>query len=82
MAYERPNIVLMVADDHGLDTGKYGNYAIKTPNLDALAEDGVIVTNAFCTTASCAASRSVILTGLYNHANGTYGHTHGCHHFA
>jgi len=82
MAYERPNIVLMVADDHGLDTGKYGNYAIKTPNLDALAEDGVIFTNAFCTTASCAASRSVILTGLYNHANGTYGHTHGCHHFA
>ncbi|HGE69629.1 TPA: heparan N-sulfatase, partial [Candidatus Poribacteria bacterium] len=45
-------------------------------------EDGVIFTNAFCTTASCAASRSVILTGLYNHANGTYGHTHGCHHFA
>lgn len=82
MAYERPNIVLMVADDHGLDTGKYGNHAIKTPNLDALAEDGVIFTNAFCTTASCAASRSVILTGLYNHANGTYGHTHGCHHFA
>lgn len=82
MADERPNIVLMVADDHGLDTGKYGNYVIKTPNLDTLAEDGVVFTNAFCTTASCAASRSVILTGLYNHANGTYGHTHGCHHFA
>lgn len=82
MENNRPNIVLMVADDHGLDTGKYGNSAIKTPNLDALAEDGVIFTNAFCTTASCAASRSVILTGLYNHANGTYGHTHGCHHFA
>jgi len=82
MANERPNIILMVADDHGLDIGKYGNTAIKTPNLDALADDGVIFTNAFCTTASCAASRSVILTGLYNHANGTYGHTHGCHHFA
>ncbi|HGJ64273.1 TPA: DUF4976 domain-containing protein [bacterium] len=82
MLENRPNIVLMVADDHGLDTGKYGNSAIKMPNLDNLAEDGVIFTNAFCTTASCAASRSVILTGLYNHANGTYGHTHGCHHFA
>ena len=82
MTSERPNVVLMVADDHGLDTGDYGNPAIKTPHLDALSQDGVLFTNACCTTASCAASRSVILTGLYNHTNGTYGHTHGCHHFA
>ena len=82
MTDQRPNVVLMVADDHGLDTGSYGNSAIRTPHLDALAEDGVIFTDAFCTTASCAASRSVILTGIYNHTNGTYGHTHGCHHFA
>jgi len=75
MTSERPNIVLMVSDDHGLDTGNYGNPAIKTGHLDALADDGVIFTNAFCTTASCAASRSVILTGVYNHTNGTYGHT-------
>ena len=81
MAADRPNIVLIVADDHGLDTGAYGNPAIRTPHLDALAAEGVRFTNAFCTTASCAASRSVILTGLYNHANGTYGHTHGVHHF-
>jgi N-sulfoglucosamine sulfohydrolase len=79
---KRPNIVLIVADDHGRDTRTYGNPAICTPNLDALSAEGVTFTNAFCTTASCAASRSVILTGLYNHANGTYGHTHGCHHFA
>ena len=82
MAKERSNIILMVADDHGLDTGTYGNRAIQTPSLDRLAEDGVRFTDGFCTTASCAASRSVILTGQYNHANGTYGHTHGCHHFA
>lgn len=82
MTNERPNIVLMVADDHGQDTGSYGNPGIKTPHLDALSADGVTFTNACCTTASCAASRSVILTGLYNHTNGTYGHTHGCHHFA
>jgi N-sulfoglucosamine sulfohydrolase len=82
MTDERPNVVLTVADDHGLDTGSYGNSAIRTPHLDALAEDGVIFTDAFCTTASCAASRSVILTGVHNHTNGTYGHTHGCHHFA
>lgn len=79
----RPNIVLMVSDDHGREaTGCYGNPAIQTPSMDALAADGVRFDNSFCTTASCAASRSVILTGLYNHANGTYGHTHGSHHFA
>jgi len=82
MSDARPNIVLMVSDDHGLHTGKYGYDSIRTPNLDRLASEGVRFTNAFCTTASCAASRSVILTGQQNHTNGTYGHTHGRHHFA
>ncbi|HRU04720.1 MAG TPA: sulfatase [Candidatus Brocadiia bacterium] len=82
MSDNRPNIVLMVADDHGLHTGRYGCASIRTPHLDALADDGVRFTNGFCTTASCAASRSVILTGQYNHANGTYGHTHERHHFS
>ncbi len=82
MRIERPNLVLLVADDHGLDGGCYGTSVPHTPSLDALAADGVRFTQAFCTSASCAASRSVILTGLHNHTNGTYGHTHGCHHFA
>ena len=54
---------------------------IKTPHIDALARDGVRLESAFCTTASCSASRSVILTGLYNHANAHYGHAHAYHHF-
>ncbi|MBN2449537.1 MAG: sulfatase [Lentisphaeria bacterium] len=82
MAMDRPNIVLMVADDHGYDGGCFGTTAPLTPNLDGLAAAGVRFTRAFCTSASCAASRSVLLTGLHNHANGAYGHTHGCHHFA
>lgn len=78
-----PNIVLIVADDLGIEAlGCYGNKAIKTPNIDELASGGVRFTNGFCTTASCAASRSVILTGIHNHSNGTYGHTHGTHHFS
>ena len=82
-ATARPNIVLIVADDHGKDAlGCYGNPLIKTPALDRLAATGTLFTRAFCTTASCSASRSVILTGLHNHANGTYGHTHGKHHFS
>ena len=73
----------MVSDDHGREAlGCYGNPVIDTSNMDALAADGVLFTNSFCTTASCAASRSVILTGLYNHMNGTYGHTHSYHHFS
>lgn len=79
----KPNIILMVSDDHGREAlGCYGNKAVDTANLDALAADGVTFTNAFCTTASCAASRSVILTGQHNHTNGTYGHTHGANHFS
>ncbi|MFC2089486.1 sulfatase [Bacteroidota bacterium] len=80
---DRPNILLIVADDHGsTDAGCYGNTAIHTPNIDYLASEGVRMTSAFCTTASCSASRSVILTGLYNHANGQYGHEHGVYHFS
>jgi N-sulfoglucosamine sulfohydrolase len=82
-ADQRPNIVMIVSDDHGQDDlGCYGNTAIKTPHLDALAREGIRFTNAYCTSASCSASRSVILTGLYNHANGQYGHEHSFHHFS
>jgi N-sulfoglucosamine sulfohydrolase len=82
-ATDRPNIVLIVSDDHGRETvGCYGNPVIQTPALDALAADGVLFSNAFCTAASCSPSRAVILTGLQNHTTGTYGLTHATHHFA
>lgn len=78
----RPNIVLIVADDHGREAlGCYGNPVVKTPHLDALAADGTRFTEAFCTTASCSPSRSVILTGQHNHRNGMYGLQHDDHHF-
>ncbi len=73
------NVVLLIADDLGLHTGAYGDPNARTPNLDRLAADGVRFTNAFCTTASCSASRSVILSGLQNHSNGHYGHAHAEH---
>ena len=75
------NIVMMVTDDQGLDSGCYGNPAVKTPNLDRLAAEGARFQWAFCTTSSCSASRSVILTGLQNHANGQYGHQQTYHNF-
>ncbi len=81
-ATTRPNIVLIVSDDHGRDAlGCYGNPVVKTPHLDALAADGTRFTSAFCTTASCSPSRSVILSGQHNHRNGMYGLQHDDHHF-
>lgn len=73
------NVLLLIADDLGLHTGEYGDTTARTPNLDRLAREGTRFTNAFCTTASCAASRSVILSGLHNHTNGHYGHAHAVH---
>ena len=76
------NIVLFVTDDQGTTLGCYGDSAAKTPNMDALARDGMLFRNAFATTASCSASRSVILSGLHNHKNGQYGHQHHFHKFS
>ncbi len=77
-----PNFVLIVSDDHGGgDLGCWGHAAVQTPNLDRLAREGTRFTRAFCTTASCSPSRSVILSGLHNHANGMYGLQHSYHHF-
>ena len=77
----KPNIILFVTDDQSPVAGCYGNSVIKTPHLDALAKEGTLFTQAFATTASCSASRSVILSGLHNHFNGQYGHTHDFHKF-
>jgi len=77
------NILFFVADDHGAEAlGAYGNRVVKTPSLDALAAEGVRFSHAFGTTASCSASRSVLLTGVQNHRNGQYGHEHEYHHFS
>ena len=76
------NVVVIVADDLGWQLGCYGDQQAKTPNIDKLAAEGVCFTRAYCTTASCSASRSVLMTGLFNHATGHYGHAHGDGHFS
>ena len=74
---------MIVADDHGREAvGCYGNPVVSTPNIDRLAERGVRFDNAFCTTASCGGSRSVILTGLHTHTNRTFGLVHQPHNFS
>ncbi len=75
------NIVFFITDDEGQTLGCYGDPIAVTPNIDALAKDGVLFQNAFATTASCSASRSVVMSGLHNHMNGQYGHQHHFHKF-
>jgi N-sulfoglucosamine sulfohydrolase len=54
----------------------------RSPRLDEVAADGTVFLNAYATTASCSASRSVVMSGLHNHANGQYGHAHSYHKFS
>ncbi len=69
LADERPNIVLIVADDLGFsDIGAFGG-EIRTPNLDALAREGVQLTN-FHAAPTCGPSRSMLLTGIDHHLAG------------
>ena len=76
------NIIFFITDDESPTLGCYGDRVAKTPAIDALAKDGTLFLNAFATTASCSASRSVVLSGLHNHANGQYGHQHSFHKFS
>ena len=80
LATER-NIVFFITDDEGPTLGCYGDSIAVSPHVDALARDGVVFKNAFATTASCSASRSVVMSGLHNHKNGQYGHQHHFHKF-
>ncbi|MCB1120369.1 MAG: sulfatase-like hydrolase/transferase [Verrucomicrobiae bacterium] len=65
-AAEKPNIVLLVADDLGYgELSCQGNPEIPTPNIDSLAEQGVRFTNGYVTAPFCSASRAGMLTGRY-----------------
>lgn len=75
------NIVFFITDDQSPTLGCYGDPVAVTPNIDALAKDGILFRNAFATTASCSPSRSVVMSGLFSHTNGQYGLAHSFHHF-
>lgn len=76
------NVLLIIADDAGLESQIYNNSVCKTPNLDQLSKRSVIFKNAFTSVSSCSPSRSAILTGLPQHQNGMYGLYHKMHHFS
>ncbi len=62
----RPNVVIILADDLGYgDLGCYGARNVQTPNVDALAQEGVRFTNAYATASVSTPSRYSLLTGAY-----------------
>ncbi len=67
----RPNIVFIMSDDHAYQAiSAYSDKLINTPNIDRIADEGMLFTNACVTNSICAPSRAVILTGKHSHLNG------------
>lgn len=69
-----PNIVMIISDDQGwTDYGFMGHPAIKTPNLDALANESVVFRRGYVPTALCRPSLMTLITGHYAHRHGVTG---------
>ena len=67
----KPNILFIMSDDHAYQAiSAYSDKLIHTPNIDRIADEGVLFTNACVTNSICAPSRATILTGKHNHING------------
>lgn len=73
-AETRPNVLWFVVDDMCADFSCYGQKLIQTPNVDALAKDGVLFENAHVTAPVCSINRTAFITGMYQYAIG--GHHH------
>lgn len=70
-AQSRPNILFIFTDDHAAHAMScYGSKINTTPNLDRIANEGMLFTNCFCTNSICGPSRAVIQTGKHSHLNG------------
>jgi arylsulfatase A-like enzyme len=68
---KRPNIIFIMSDDHAYQAiSAYDDKLIQTPNIDRLAKEGMLFTNASVTNSICAPSRATILTGKHTHING------------
>jgi len=68
---KRPNIVFIMSDDHAYQAiSAYSDKLIQTPNIDRIANEGILFTNASVTNSICAPSRATILTGKHTHIHG------------
>jgi arylsulfatase A-like enzyme len=68
---QTPNILFIMSDDHAYQAiSAYSDHLMETPNIDRIAEEGMLFSNACVTNSICAPSRAVILTGKHSHLNG------------
>ena len=68
---EKPNILWIVSEDNSPFIGAYGDAFATTPNIDRLANEGILYENAFASVPVCAPSRSTLITGVYPNSMGT-----------
>jgi len=70
-AQSKPNIIYIMSDDHDADAiSAYGSKLIKTPNIDRIANEGVLLQRAFVGNSICGPARATLLTGQHSHKNG------------
>ena len=74
---KRPNILWFVVDDMSANFSCYGENAIETPNVDKLAEDGLLFTRAYATSPVCSTFRTALITGMYQNSIGAHHHRSG-----
>ena len=73
-ASDPPNIVIFLADDHGvLDSSVYGSPDARTPMMQSLADEGLVFNTAFVASPACGPSRSALMSGLMPARNGAEG---------
>lgn len=70
---EVKNICFILAEDMGMQIPAYGDRTVPTPAMDRIAAEGVVMTNAYVTQATCSPSRASLFTGLYPHQHGHLG---------
>jgi N-sulfoglucosamine sulfohydrolase len=75
MSLTRPNIVYLHSHDTGRHIQPYG-YQVPTPNIQRLADQGLLFRQAFAAAPVCSGSRAALLTGEYSHSNGMLGLAH------
>jgi N-sulfoglucosamine sulfohydrolase len=73
-AGDRPNILWILSEDISPELSCYSDPAVQTPNLDKLAAQGIRFTNAFTTGPVCSASRSAMITGMFQTSIGAHNH--------
>ncbi|WP_024481449.1 sulfatase-like hydrolase/transferase [Cellulophaga baltica] len=82
--HEKPNVLWILTDDQRVDSNGFYNEIVtgtknsplgfvSSPNLDSLAQEGIVFTNMYCNSPACAPSRSSMISGKYPHHNGVYG---------